>query len=173
MRKRNELIVSAVLGQNAGVRRCLVLVGLVALLGAGCGGGGGGSAATPAPTQETPTNVQTVTIPETADPEATPSGEPTFEATLAGQGPTAQAGTAWRYTVTASKAGQPASATAKMRVFVDDELVDTLGWYPFEGRLVQTHRWPRSLRGADGVVLQAEVEGEGGTQRVNFPVEVT
>jgi hypothetical protein len=168
VRKRNDLIVSAGLGQNAGVRRCLLLV---ALLAAGCGGGGG-SASPPATTQVTPTNVQTVTIPETADPDETPSGEPTFEATLAGQAPTALAGAAWNYTVTATKDGQPASATAKMRVFVDDELVDTLGWFPFEGRLVQTHRWPRSLRGED-VVLQAEVEGEGGTQRVNFPVEVT
>jgi hypothetical protein len=157
-------------GQNVGVRTCLVLV---VLLAAGCGGGGGGGdSATPTgDAQPTPTDVQTVTIPETADPEQRPSGQPVFEATLTAQADSAQAGTAWRYTVTAEKDGQPASATAKMRVFVEDELVDTLGWFPFEGRLEQTHRWPRSLRGED-VVLQAEVEGEGGTQRVNFPVEV-
>ena len=149
------------------MRRLLLLV---ALLAAGCGGGG--SASPPETAQPTPTDVQTVTIPETANPEAVPTGEPTFDATLTAQGESAQAGAAWSYTVTAQKGGQPASATAKMRVFVDDELVDTLGWFPFEGRYEGTHRWPRSLRGAD-VVLQAEVEGEGGTRRVNLPVTVT
>ena len=59
-----------------------------------------------------------------------------------------------------------------MRVFVDDELVDTLGWFTFDGRLTNTHRWPKALRGKD-VVLQAEVEGEGGTQRANWPVSVS
>jgi hypothetical protein len=161
------VIVATALGHNVGVRRCLLLV---ALLAAGCGGGGD-SASPTGSTSPTPTDVQTVTIPETANPEELPTGEPAFEATLTGQGDSAQAGAAWRYTVTAEKAGEPASATAKMRVFVGDELVDTLGWFPFEGRLDRTHRWPRSLRGED-VVLQAEVEGEGGTQRVNFPVEI-
>lgn len=148
------------------MRRLLLLV---ALLAAGCGGGG--SASPPETAQQTPTDVQTLTIQETANPEEVPTGQPTFDATLTAQGESAQAGAAWRYTVTAEKQGQPASATAKMRVFVDDELVDTLGWFPFEGRYEGTHRWPRSLRGAE-VVLQAEVEGEGGTQRVNLPVEV-
>jgi hypothetical protein len=146
----------------------------VALLAAGCGGGGGDDGGSASPTggaEPTPTEVQTVTIPETADPDEVPSGEPAFEATLTAQGESAQAGAAWRYTVTAEKDGMPASATAKMRVFVGDELVDTLGWFPFEGRYEGTHRWPRSLRGED-VILQAEVEGEGGAQRVNFPVEV-
>ncbi len=145
----------------------------MALLAAGCGGGNGGDgSATPTDgAQPTPTGVQTVTIPETADPDEVPSGEPTFEAALTAQGESAQAGAAWRYTVTAMKDGMPASATAKMRVFVGDELVDTLGWFPFEGRYEGTHRWPRALRGEE-VILQAEVEGEGGTQRVNFPVDV-
>lgn len=152
----------------SGVRRCWLLV--LVVLAAGCGGG---SASPPAETaQPTPTDVQTVTIPDTANPEEVPSGSPTFDVTLTGEANSAQAGTAWRYVVTAEKEGQPASATAKMRVFVGDELVDTLGWFPFEGRYEGTHRWPRSLRGED-VVLQAEVEGEGGTRRVNYPVEVT
>ena len=165
-RKRNELIVAAGLGHNVAVRRLL----LVVLLAAGCGGGE--SASPTETTQPTPTDIQTVTIPETANPEEVPSGEPAFEVTLTGEADSAQAGSEWSYTVTAEKDGQPASATAKMRVFVGDELVDTLGWFPFEGRYEGTHRWPRSLRGED-VVLQAEVEGEGGTQRVNFPVEVS
>lgn len=146
----------------------------MALLAAGCGGGGGGDDGSASPTggaEPMPTEIQTVTIPDTADPDEVPSGEPAFEATLTAEGESAQAGAAWRYTVTAEKDGAPASATAKMRVFVGDELVDTLGWFPFEGRYEGTHRWPRSLRGEE-VILQAEVEGEGGTQRVNFPVEV-
>jgi hypothetical protein len=167
VRNRNRLIVAAGLGHNVAVRRSLLLV---ALLAAGCGGG---ESASPTETrQTTPTGVQTLTIPDTANPEEVPSGEPTFEATLTGQASSARAGTEWRYTVTAQKDGRPASATAKMRIFVGEELVDTLGWFPFEGRYEGTHRWPRSLRG-ENVVLQAEVEGEGGTQRVNFPVEVS
>jgi hypothetical protein len=152
------------------VRRCLVLL---VLLVAGCGGGGGGdgSASPTGDPQPTPTEVQTVTIPDTANPEEVTSGEPTFQATLTGEGSEAQAGSTWTYTVTAQRGGAPASGTAKMRVFVGDELVDTLGWFPFEGRFEGTHRWPRSLRGEE-VVLQAEVEGEGGTRRVNFPVEI-
>lgn len=150
------------------VHRSLLLV--VSLLAAGCGGG---SASPPAETaQPTPTDVQTVTIPDTATPEEVPTGSPTFDVTLKGEGSSAQAGTEWSYTVTAEKDGQPASATAKMRVFVGDELVDTLGWFPFEGRYEGTHRWPRALRGEE-VVLQAEVEGEGGTRRVNLPVEIS
>jgi hypothetical protein len=147
---------------------------LVALLAAGCGGGGGDDGGSASPTggaEPTPTEVQTVTIPETADPDEVPSGEPAFEATLTAQGESAQAGAAWRYTVTAEKDGMPASATAKMRVFVGDELVDTLGWFPFEGTLTRTHTWPRALIGKD-VVLQAEVEGPGGTQRENADVRI-
>jgi hypothetical protein len=159
----------------AAVKTVLLAI-LLALVVAGCGSDGGGDddgSATPATTSAgTPTEVQTVTIPDTADPSPEPSGSPAFEADLRAQGHSAQPGTAWSYTVTAVKSGQPASATAKMRVFVDDELVDTLGWFPFEGRLVRTHRWPRSLSGKE-VVLQAEVEGEGGTQRVNWPVAIS
>lgn len=153
------------------MRRCLLLL-LLALLAAGCGGGSDGDSAAPSVVTSTPTDVQTVKVPETADPKERPSGKPSFEATLMAQGHTVVAGTPWSYTVTAAKGGKPASATAKMRVFLDDELIDTLGWFPFEGRLTRTHQWPKALRGKQ-VVLQAEVEGEGGTQRVNWRVSVT
>jgi hypothetical protein len=150
------------------VRRFAILI---ALLAAGCGGGDD-DAASPGPKPTTPTDVVTVTVPDTADPGEKPSGEPAFEARLTAQSHEASAGAAWSYTVTAQKRGRPAAGTAKMRVFVGDELVDTLGWFTFEGRLTKTHRWPRALRGKD-VVLQAEVEGEGGTQRVNWPVSIS
>ena len=58
-----------------------------------------------------------------------------------------------------------------MRVWVDSELVDTLGFFAFDGTLVKTHTWPRSLRG-ETAELQAEVEGDGGTQRAVFRVIV-
>ena len=155
------------------VKRALLLIALLVV--AGCGGGGGGGEATqaqPGATEGTPTDVQTVTVPNTADPNATPSGEPAFEAGLTAQSHAPAAGTAWRWTVIAKKGGQPAAATAKMRVFVDGVLVNTLGWFPFEGRLTQSYSWPRSLKGKQAV-FQAEVEGEGGTQRVNWPVSVS
>jgi hypothetical protein len=145
----------------------------IALVLAGCGGGGGpDTAAQPPPTELTPTNVQTLTVPDTADPDPEPSGKPVFTAGLTATSHSPTAGRPFAFTVTATKGGKAASATAKMRVFVRDELVNTLGWFPFEGRLVKSYTWPKSLKGQQAV-LQAEVEGEGGTQRVNWPVEVS
>lgn len=154
------------------VHRVLMTILAVVLLVAGCGGDDGEGSANPTAVTPTPTDVQTVTVPNTANPQARPSGEPAFDATLTAQSHQAQPGAAWSWTVTARKNGAPASATAKMRVFVDDQLVDTLGWFPFEGTLTKVHRWPRALSGKT-VVFQAEVEGEGGTRRVNWPVSVS
>ena len=53
----------------------------------------------------------------------------------------------------------------------DGELVDTLGFFSFDGALVKTHTWPRSLRG-ETAELQAEVDGDGGTQRAVLEVRV-
>ena len=151
-----------------------VLVLVIVALAAGCGGGGtenGETAAQPT-VAPTPTEVQTLTVPDTARLEETPDGEPAFTVALTAPRE-AKAGAMWRFTVKAiDQSGQPASGTAKMRVFADGELVDTLGWFPFEGTLQETHRWPRSLVGKK-VVLQAEVEGAGGTQRKNLPVSVS
>jgi hypothetical protein len=152
------------------VRRFLFLSLLV--LTAGCGGGS--EADGPTTTEPTP-NVQTVTQPEdTARPGEEPSGAPTFTVTLSGESTTPTAGRPWRYTVRAKAkpGGTAAGTTAKMRVFVDGELVDTLGFFSFEGELVKMHVWPRSLRD-EPVELQAEVEGDGGTQRVVLPLTVS
>jgi hypothetical protein len=150
------------------VRRFL-LVSLIALA-AGCGGGDNQA---DAPTIASTPDVQTVTQPEeTARPGEEPTGNPTFTVTLSGESTTPTAGRPWRYTVRAkSKQGGSASGTAKMRVWVDGELVDTLGFFLFEGELVKTHVWPRSLRD-ESVELQAEVEGDGGTQRAVLRVTV-
>jgi hypothetical protein len=150
------------------VRRFL-LVSLIALA-AGCGGSDNQA---DAPTIASAPDVQTVTQPEeTARPGEEPTGNPTFTVTLSGESTTPTAGRPWRYTVRAkSKQGGSASGTAKMRVWVDGELVDTLGFFLFEGELVKTHVWPRSLRD-ESVELQAEVEGDSGTQRVVLPLTV-
>jgi hypothetical protein len=152
------------------VRRALL--GL-SLLAAGCGGGDAGvvtNGAAPAPTAA----VTVTTQEDTAQAAPRPTGKPEFRVELTGESSQATVGRPWRYTVraTALTGGRPASGTAKMRIFVDDELVDTLGFFFFEGTLRRTHRWQSVLRGKTGVVLQAEVEGAGGTVRVNYPVTV-
>jgi len=156
------------------VRRSSLLLLLLFLLAlvVGCGGGND-QTAPPGTTAPTTSGVLTVTQPKnTAKPGEEPIGDPTFTVTLSGESTTPTAGRPWRYTVRAkSKQGGTAAGTAKMRVFVDGELVDTLGWYPFEGELVRTHVWPRSLRG-EPAEFQAEVEGNGGTQRAVLSVTV-
>jgi hypothetical protein len=151
------------------VRRSLPL--LLLALAAGCGGGND-QTAPPGMTATTTSGVVTVTQPNTAKPGEAPIGDPTFTVTLTGESTTPTAGRPWRYTVRAkSKQGGSASGTAKMRVWVDGDLVDTLGFFSFQGELVKTHIWPRSLRG-ESAELQAEVEGDGGTQRAVLRVSV-
>ena len=151
------------------VRRSLLLL---IVLAAGCGGGDD-QTAQPGTTAPTSTDVLTITQPEnTAQPGEVATGDPQFTVTLSGESTTPTAGRPWRYTVRAkSNQGGSASGTAKMRVWVDGELVDTLGFFLFDGQLVKTHVWPRSLRG-ESAELQAEVEGDGGTQRAVLRVRV-
>lgn len=146
----------------------------VALLAA-CGGSGEGkpvtTSATPAPTQ-TSTGVVTVTVPNTANPKPVASGKPTFDVTLTASSHAVRAGEPLRWTVRAVSEGKPAGGTAKMRVFVGGEAVDTIGFIPFTGSLSRTYRFSPLLKGKDAI-LQAEVEGDGGTQRANWPVHVS
>jgi hypothetical protein len=146
---------------------------LLAVALAACGGDDEGTT-TAAPPPPTAGPIVTLTQPEnTAQPEPRPTGRPTFTVAVSAENTTPVAGRPWRYTVTArARGGAPAGGTAKMRVFVEGELVDTLGFIAFSGRLSRTHVWPAILKGKEDVVLQAEVEGEGGTQRANLPVTV-
>jgi hypothetical protein len=167
------MIVSAAeVGTMARVNRVALALTLV-LAAAGCGGtdsGGGGG--TPAATPPTTAPITVTTQADTAEAEAKPTGTPTFRVQLTGESPQATAGQPWRYIVRATTpSGAPANGTAKMRVFLEGELVDTLGFFRFEGTLSRTHTWPAILKGKS-VELQAEVEGPGGTQRVNYPVTI-
>jgi hypothetical protein len=148
----------------------------VALLAA-CGGGGEGQAVTTdgtsSPAQTATTPVVTVTIPNTANAKPVPTGRPTFKITITASAHTVRVGEPLRFTVRAVDAnGKPAAGTAKMRVFLRKDAVDTLGFFGFTGTLTRTYRFSPLLKGKD-VVLQAEVEGRGGTQRANWPVHVT
>jgi hypothetical protein len=161
-------------GQNARMLRGLPLVA-VALLAA-CGGGGEGKPvttdATPGPGQPS-TEVVTVTVPNTANAKPVPTGKPTFTITITASAHTVRAGEPLRFTVrSVDENRKPAAGTAKMRVFLGSEVVDTLGFFPFTGTLARTYRFSPLLKGND-VVLQAEVDGPGGTQRANWPVHVT
>jgi hypothetical protein len=162
-------------GQNALVLRGLPLLA-VALLAA-CGGGGEGEPVTtgarPTPTQ-TSTGIVTVTVPNTANVKPVPTGKPAFKIELTASAHTVRAGEPFRFTVHAVDAnGKPAAGTAKMRVFLVNDPVDTLGFFPLQnGILTRTYRFSPLLKGKD-VILQAEVEGAGGTQRANWPVHVT
>jgi hypothetical protein len=148
------------------------LLALVAFAAA-CGGRDEASpTAAETTAQPSPTTIVTVTPEQTARPAPTPTGRPRFTVTLTAESPTGTVGKPWRYTVRATRpGGGPAGATAKMRVFVGSELVDTLGFFAFDGTLTRTHRWPPVLRGKN-VVFQAEVEGEGGTHRKNLNVTI-
>jgi hypothetical protein len=153
--------------QNGPIRleRSVLLLGLTAVL-AGCGAGDE-DAATP------PTQTVVVTVSGSETTPANAPGKPTFDIKLTAPA-TAEAGKPYRFVVTArSKSGNPVGGTAKMRVYEGGVLVNTIGWFTFEGRLTQTYVWPTSQRGKPDVVLEAEVEGPGGTQRASQPVAIT
>jgi hypothetical protein len=169
------LIVSAAdMGTMAPVTRAALAVSIALLAAAGCGGtdgGSGGATAVAPPATTAPVTVTTQA--DTAQAEAKPTGKPEFQVELTGESPQATAGQPWRYTVRATTpSGAPANGTAKMRVFLQGELVDTLGFFVLRnGVLSRTHKWPAILKGKT-VELQAEVEGAGGTQRTNYTVTV-
>lgn len=164
------IVSTAEVGTMARVHRPAIAFMLV-LVAAGCGGtdSPGTTAAAPPATTDP---VTVTTQADTAKPAPRPTGSPAFRVRLTGESPQATVGRPWRYIVRATtSSGEPASGTAKMRVFLENELVDTIGFFQFEGVLSKTHRWPAILEGKN-VVLQAEVEGPGGTQRVNYPVTI-
>lgn len=169
------MIVSAAdLGTMAPVTRAALALSLAFLAAAsGCGGTDNGSGGATAVAPPTTAPVTVTTQADTAQAQAEPTGKPEFRVELTGESPQATAGQPWRYTVRATTpSGAPANGTAKMRVFLQGELVDTLGFFVLKnGVLSRTHKWPAILKGKT-VELQAEVEGAGGTQRTNYTVTV-
>lgn len=145
----------------------------LALAATGCGGADADSDGTTAATPATTAPITVTTQADTAQVEPKPTGKPEFRVQLTGESPQATAGQPWSYVVRATTpSGAPANGTAKMRVFLEGELVDTLGFFVLRnGTLNRTHRWPAILKGKT-VQLQAELEGAGGTQRVNYEVTI-
>jgi hypothetical protein len=100
------------------------------------------------------------------------SGNPEFQIELKGESHYAHAGKPWKFRVTASQANQPVNATAKVYVFEGKKQIDGVGWFPFDGSVEETYKWPDDLIDARGVYLHVDVQGPGGTRRANWPVTV-
>jgi hypothetical protein len=83
-----------------------------------------------------------------------------------------RASATWHYVVRArDKAGRPVAGTAIVRVLVRGKIVDTLGWFGFNGKLRRGYRWSPHLKGSYAV-LQAKVVGPGGSRIAGYGVRV-
>jgi hypothetical protein len=100
------------------------------------------------------------------------SGRPSFRPEIDGASRSPAAGRPWSYVVRgADAAGRGIRGTAVVRVLVRGRVVDTVGWFSFNGALHRTYRWSPSLRGRQAL-LQASVVGPGGTHTVGYAVRV-
>jgi hypothetical protein len=92
--------------------------------------------------------------------------------TVTGSGHVATAGTPWSYTVRAhDSAGRRVGGTAIVRVLAHGKVVDTVGWFSFNGVLRRTYRWPAALSGSYAV-LRAKVVAPSGTRAAGYGVRV-
>jgi hypothetical protein len=143
---------------------------LALLLVAGCGSESGNQAE---PTVSITVSATTTSAsPPPVFPGTRPSGDPKFQIELKGESHYAHAGQPWKFRVTASQANAPVNATAKVYVFEGAKQIDGVGWFPFDGSVEQTYKWPEELIDARGVYLHVDVQGPGGTRRANWPVTV-
>jgi hypothetical protein len=100
------------------------------------------------------------------------TGDPRFSATVSGQNRRPSVGTPWWWAVRARGAGgHAAGGTAIVRVVVAGKVVDTVGWFGFDGRLQRAYRWSLKLRGSPAL-FQAKIVGPGGTRTVAYAVRV-
>jgi hypothetical protein len=100
------------------------------------------------------------------------TGDPHFSATLSGQNRRPRAGAPWWWALRARGAGgRAAGGTAIVRVVVAGHVVDTVGWFGFDGRIGRSYRWSPKLRGFPAL-LQAKILGPGGTRTVSYAVRV-
>jgi hypothetical protein len=136
----------------------------------GCGSDSGNEAG---PTVSVTVSATTTSAaPPPVFPGTRPSGDPQFQIELTGESHYAHAGKPWKFRVTASQANQPVSATAKVYVFEGSQQIDGVGWFPFDGKVEQTYKWPDELIDRPNVYLHVDVQGPGGTRRANWPMTV-
>lgn len=99
------------------------------------------------------------------------TGDPEFTATVSGQNRRPKVGTPWWWEVRARAGGRAAGGTAIVRVVVAGHVVDTVGWYGFDGAVGHSYRWSPKLRGSPAL-FQAKIVGPGGTRTVAYAVRV-
>jgi hypothetical protein len=99
------------------------------------------------------------------------TGDPRFSATVSGQNRRPTVGKPWWWAVHARAGGRAAGGTAIVRVIVAGQVVDTVGWFGFDGAVGHSYRWSPKLRGAPAL-FQAKVIGPGGTRTVAYAVRV-
>jgi hypothetical protein len=97
---------------------------------------------------------------------------PRFQASIRGENRAPLVGQSWGYVVRAAdSSGRPVGGTAVVRVALRGRIVNTIGWFRFNGRLHRWYRWSPALVGTSAV-LQAKVVALGGTRTVGYHVRV-
>jgi hypothetical protein len=144
-------------------RRVLVVVAACAAL-VGCGGGSPGTEGQ----SPTPTATVGATV---APPSVTPPKTP-FKATLTAGGHRPKAGRPWQFVVKARNLdGSPVSGTVKAQVLLGGAVVDTIGWFGFDGTLKHTITWSPDKR-HQPLVFRAGVNANGGTKNLDYEITV-
>jgi hypothetical protein len=101
------------------------------------------------------------------------TGRPHFVVRLVPQNRAPRAGRRWRFAVYARDArDRPVGGTVVVRVAVAGHIVDTVGWFKFDGNLRRAYSWSKVLRGSLAL-FQARVIGPGGSRTVGYPVRVS
>lgn len=141
------------------------------LLAAACGGT---SSSTPPPAGGPPpvTTAPIVTTPVTTAAANPGSPKRPFKATLVTDGHRPVVGKPWHFTVKASNTdGTPVAGTVKVKVLLSGKLIDTIGWFGFNGTLKHTVSWTSDKRGQP-LVFRAEVDANGGAKYLDYPIRV-
>jgi hypothetical protein len=101
------------------------------------------------------------------------TGAPRFAVRVVPQDHSPRAGRGWHFAVHArSGRNRPVGTSVVVRVASRGHIVDTVGWFGFDGDLRGTYSWPKALSGSFAV-FQAKVVGPGGTRIVGIPVRVS
>lgn len=152
----------------------LVASGL-AMVAAGCGGSGS-SSSQPAPTAlpAATTTLAATTATLTLGGGGVPTGPPTrkYVASLTADGHTVGVGRPWTFTVrTHEKNGRPVAGTVVAQVLSGSNVIDTIGWFGYNGSLRKTFRFREAERGQE-LTFRATILANGGTRKLDYPVTV-